>query len=213
MNFGIEVIRVARALAVAAALILLKRGTASAQSPHTLETRALETRGWGLGSLMFALHQVRASTARFVETRHVHLLNQPQTSSGRLIYVAPNRLQKVTIEPIPERLTIDGERLTFERQGEPTRDISLRAHPEIGALAESVRATLAGDLPALTRYFTVELVGDVNGWLLTLTPKEAKPRDMVAAIRIKGQGIEIRDVETTEADGDRTDTVVSPDSK
>ncbi len=145
--------------------------------------------------------------------RHSHLLNQPQRSTGRLIYVAPDQLQKVTIEPRPMRLTINGDQLTIERQGEAARQISLHDYSEIGALVESVRATLAGDLPALTRYFATTFAGGVDGWTLTLTPKEARLRDMVATIRISGERTVIRDVMTIEADGDWTDMTVQPYAK
>jgi outer membrane lipoprotein-sorting protein len=168
---------------------------------------------WGLRPLMNALRQVRSSTARFVETKYLHLLNQAQKSSGRLIYVAPDQLQKETLEPVAARLTINGDRLTIERQGERTQSISLRDNSEIGALVESVRATLAGDELALTRHFAVTLAGDANGWTLVLAPKEARLRELVNTIRIQGEHAVLRRIETIEADGDRTDMVISPDSK
>lgn len=168
---------------------------------------------WDLPALMASLRQVHASTAHFVETKYLHLLNQAQQSSGRLIYAAPDRLQKETTEPAAARLTIAGDRLTIERQGEQTRDISLRDHPEIGALADGVRATLAGDLPALIRSFTPTLEGGVNGWTLSLVPREPKSRELVAAIRITGARTEIREIETMESDGDRTVMTIIPATK
>jgi hypothetical protein len=168
---------------------------------------------WGLQPLMTALRQVRSSTARFVETKYFHLLNQAQRSSGRLIYVAPDHLQKETTEPIPARLTINGDRLTIERQGERTREISLQDYSQIGALVESVRATLAGDLPALTRHFTTTLAGGSDGWTLTLVPREPRLRELVSAIYIQGERSAIRNVQTLEADGDKTDMTVMPDLK
>jgi hypothetical protein len=168
---------------------------------------------WTLPALMNTMRQVRESSGRFVETKYLRLLNQAQRSSGRLIYVAPDRLQKETLEPTTARLTIIGDRLTIERQGEKPKEISLRDYSEIGALVESVRATLAGDLPALTRHFNATLEGDPNSWALNLVPKEAKLRELVTAIRIRGERTAVRDVETTEADGDRTDMAVIPNPK
>jgi hypothetical protein len=179
---------------------------ATAQRPATAPT-------WTLPTLMNAMHQVHQSSARFIETRYLHLLNQAQRSSGQLIYVAPDRLQKITTEPAATRMAIIGDHLTIESQGQKTREISLRDYSEIGALIESIRATLAGDLPVLTRHFTTTLDGDANHWTLTLVPAEPKLRELVTAIRIKGEQTVIRDVETTEADGDRTDTVITPDQK
>lgn len=173
--------------------------------------RIAEAQDWNLASLMGEMHQVRSSTARFVETRYLHLLNQPQQSSGQLLYVAPNYLQKTTTEPAPSRLTISGDRLTIEQQGQPTRAIALQDYSEIGTLVDSTRAVLAGDLAALTRSFTATLVGSPNAWILTLEPREPKLREIVAWIRIQGVRDTIRDVLTQQADGDRTDMTVTPE--
>ena len=88
-------------------------------------------------ALLAALRQVRSSTAHFVEMRYLHLLNQPQQSSGRLLYVAPDYLQKTTTEPI--RVTSDHQRrpLTIEQQGQPNRAIALQDYSAIGTLVDS----------------------------------------------------------------------------
>jgi outer membrane lipoprotein-sorting protein len=190
-----------RILAVAAALSL------------PLPARAQPAPELNLPALMATLRQVRSSTARFTETRYSHLLSQPQRSSGRLIYVAPDQLQKQTIEPQPAKLTINGDRLTIEQQGQPNRAISLHDNSEVGALVESIRATLAGDLAALTRYFNVTPEGDPNNWRLTLVPREPKLRELVSSIKIRGERGLVRAVQTTEADGDRTDMTVIPETK
>jgi hypothetical protein len=192
-----------RSLAVAAilaSLCILHPTAWSAEPPSE----------WGVPALMTALAQVHTSTARFVETRYVQLLNQAQKSSGQLIYAAPNQLQKITTAPVFSRITINGDRLTVERQGEPTRELSLRDNAELGALVESIRATLAGDLPALNRYFAATLQGGTNNWTLLLIPRDARLLEMVAAIQIKGERATIREVETREADGDRTDMAILP---
>ena len=166
---------------------------------------------WTLATLMTAMRQVRSSSARFVELRYLHLLNQPQQSSGTLVYVAPNYLQKTTTEPTPSRLTISGDRLTIEQQGQPNRAIALQDYSAIGTLVDSTRAVLAGDLPALTRSFVATLAGGPEGWTLTLEPRDAKLREMVASIRVQGQRDSIRDILTLQADGDRTDMAVTPE--
>jgi outer membrane lipoprotein-sorting protein len=168
---------------------------------------------WTLQTLMAALRQVRSSNASFIETKSLRLLNQVQTSSGRLLYVAPNWMQKQTIAPVASRLTIAGDRLTVERQGEPNREISLQDYSQIGALIDSVRATLAGDATELSRHFAPSLTGDANAWTLTLTPTDPKLRDMVASIRILGQQTAIREIDTDEADGDRTTMAITPEPR
>jgi hypothetical protein len=188
---------------IAAMLVLLSVTRLPAQPGATAPE-------WSLATLMTAMHQVRSSTARFVEVRYLHLLNQPQQSSGTLLYVAPNYLQKTTTEPAASRLTISGDSLTIEQQGQPNRAIALQDYSEIGALVDSTRAILAGDLPALTRSFTTTFAGGPDSWSLTLEPREAKLRDIVASIRVQGVRDTIRDVLTQQADGDRTDMAVTP---
>jgi hypothetical protein len=189
-------------LCIALVLVLLSVTKLPAQPAAPTE--------WTLPGLMAAMHQVRSSTARFVEMRSFHVLNQPQRSSGQLLYVAPNYLQKTTTDPTPSRLTISGDRLTIEQQGQPNRAIALQDYSEIGTLVDSTRAVLAGDLPALTRSFTATLAGGRDGWTLTLEPRETKLREMVTSIRIQGQRDTIRDVLTLQADGDRSDMTVTP---
>jgi hypothetical protein len=172
---------------------------------------ATMTPEWTLPTLLSAMRQVRSSSAHFVELRYLHLLNQPQQSSGKLLYVAPNYLQKTTTEPTPSRLTISGDRLTIEQQGQPNRAIALQDYSAIGTLVDSTRAVLAGDLPALTRSFVATLAGGQEGWTLTLEPRDVKLREMVASIRIQGQRGSIRDILTLQADGDRTDMAVTPE--
>jgi outer membrane lipoprotein-sorting protein len=192
--------------AAAAALFCAIVAPVLAQAPAAV-------RQWTLPALMDALHRSRESSARFVETKYLHLLNQAQKSSGRLVYAAPDRLWKETIEPKPARLTLIGDRLTIEQQGQKTRTISLADYAGIGALVESVRATLAGDLPSLMRYFALTFDGRADGWLLTLSPKEERLREIVTTIHIRGEGTAIREIETIEPDGDRTDMAIFPDSK
>jgi hypothetical protein len=195
-------------LIIVAMLALLCRAASLAQGQP-----ATTTPEWTLPTLMAGMHQVRSSTAQFVELRYFRLLNQPQQSSGTLLYVAPNYLQKTTTEPAPSRLTISGDQLTIEQQRQPTRTIALHDYSEIGMLVDSIKAILAGDLAVLTRSFTATLAGGPDAWTLTLEPRDAKLRDLVASIRIQGRRDTIRDVLTLHADGGRTDMTVTPEAK
>lgn len=159
---------------------------------------------WGLPQLMAGMQQVHAATARFVETKQVRLLNQALQSSGRLIYVAPDRLQKQTLAPVPSQLTINRDRLSIVEPDGATHDLAISDYPEIAALVEGVRATLAGDLAALSRYYTPTLTGSPVAWNLLLEPRAQRLHDLVSAIHIHGEGNRIGSIETVEADGDST---------
>jgi outer membrane lipoprotein-sorting protein len=185
--------------------------TAGAGS-HAADAAAAE-QGWQLPQLMAALQQVQAARANFVERKYMRILREPLQSSGQLVYIRPDKLQKETVLPKPERLIVEGGRLTIEQQGDLVRRLSLQDSPQIWALVESIRATLAGDLPTLSRFYDISLEGNPDNWTLQLVPKDGKTRALVTAIRISGGGSAIRHVETLEGDGDRTSMTIVPETR
>lgn len=195
MTSGNSLKRSYRRCGLAALLVALWLGSAAAADP-----------GWTVQQLMQNLRQVKASTAYFSERKDLHMLNEPLLSSGVLSYVAPDKLQKITLLPRPERLTIDGGKLTIEGgdTGE-NRTVSLDDLPEIGAFVESIRATLAGDLPALERYYAVALEGNAGDWQMVLEPKQKRLRELVKSIRIAGRDASIRSILAEQGDGDRSE--------
>ena len=100
------------------------------------------------------------------------------------------------------------DRAAAGRQG---ARLSLSEFPEIGALVESMRATLAGDPATLDRFYVPTLTGTADDWSLQLEPRDPRLRKIVALIRIQGDGTSIRTVETLETDGDRTEMTITPD--
>jgi outer membrane lipoprotein-sorting protein len=160
---------------------------------------------------MAGMQTIRQASATFVEQKFVQMLKQPLQSSGRLIYVAPDRLRKDTLLPAPAELIVNGDHLTVRQPDGKVRDLSLSESPEIGALVESIRATLAGDAATLTRYYTATLAGGPDDWLLQLEPRDQRLRKLLTVVRIQGEGTSIRTIDTTERDGDRTEMTVTPD--
>ncbi len=180
-------------------------------APCTVASADPPAPNWGLALLMAEMHSVHQASARFTEQRFVQMLKQPLQSSGRLIYNAPDRLQKETLAPAPSELIVNGDRLTVQRPDGKQRDLSLAEVPEIGALVESIRATLAGDAATLSRYYIPTLAGTPNDWLLQLEPRDERLRKLLAVVRIQGEGTSIRTIETMERDGDRTEMAITPD--
>jgi len=164
-----------------------------------------ETAAFDIEQLMSTLRHVKSATGRFVERKQLHVLDKPLQASGTLIYLAPDQLQKITISPKWERIAVRQNLITIEQGQEGNaRTFSLSDRPEIGAFVESIRATLAGDLSTLLRFYTVTMEGDAADWHLLLVPKQRKLQDLVKDIRISGAGNGIRTVDTEEADGDRS---------
>jgi outer membrane lipoprotein-sorting protein len=205
MSTGASRVRPLPGFIVAAALVIAPY-LAAADTPPVVTP-------WGLPQLRASMHGVHTASAHFVEKKFVQLLARPLQSSGSLIFNAPDRLQKETLAPTASRLTVSGDRLTVVQPDGKTRDVSLSDVPEIGALVESIRATLAGDGATLTRYYTSTLSGTAGNWSLTLEPRDSRLRNLVTTIRMQGEGTIIHSIETMERDGDRTEMTITPDPR
>ena len=156
-----------------------------------------------LQELMSLLAARRHGQVDFVEQHFLAVLKRPVESFGVMTYDAPHRLEKRTVEPRPERLVLDGDEITVERKGH-THVLELAAYPSLLPFIESLRATMAGDLPALERAFNVDFAGSVQRWTLTLYPRDSKVSSTVSRVRIDGSRDVLSKVEIFEANGDRS---------
>ena len=120
---------------------------------------------WGLSQLMIDLGRVKEARATFIERKFLKVLNTPLESSGKLIYIAPFRLEKYTLAPKPESMVVEQDTLTLERGGRK-RTLQIQDYPVLWAFVESIRGTLKGDLSALRQFYQVELSGTQQAWQL-----------------------------------------------
>jgi hypothetical protein len=146
----------------------------------------------------------------FSEVQTLAVLDRPLESSGELLYDAPDRLEKRTLRPKPEDLTIEHGVLTDQR-GRHTRTLDLAAYPQLSPLVESLRATLSGDRASLERAFAVQFSGDLADWTLQLTPRAAAAARIVREVRITGSRADLKSVQILQADGDHTVITLGPD--
>jgi outer membrane lipoprotein-sorting protein len=156
---------------------------------------------WDLQQLMETLAQNKSGRARFVETKHMAMLDKPVESSGNLLYSAPDRLEKRTLKPQAESMIVNGDELVIER-GRQKYQLQLQSYPELAAFIDSIRGTLAGDRKALERNYRLSLEGTAERWTLQLLPLDAKMQAVVQRIRIAGMRDDVRSIEITQADGD-----------
>jgi len=158
------------------------------------------------------LRQVKTAKGRFVERKHLGILNAPLEFSGTLIYIAPSRLEKHTLVPRAESLVLEREELTIERKEQSQhRTVMLQDYPVIWAFVESIRSTLAGDLATLNRFYDVALDGDERKWRLALKPSDPKMQEVVSEIRISGNRNWISAIEIIETGGDRSVMTITRD--
>ena len=158
---------------------------------------------WTLDRLMSTLAQHKSGHASFTETKYLSIATQPLESSGELVFVAPDHLEKITQNPKPEHLVVDGDMLTVQRENHKYT-LALARYPEMGAFIESIRATLAGNRFALERVYKVALAGQGEDWTLTLTPLDSRMRKVVSTITIDGTGDAMRSIAIQQADGDHS---------
>jgi outer membrane lipoprotein-sorting protein len=156
-----------------------------------------------IGQLMAALAKNPQGAATFTEKKFIAILEQPIESSGELLFIAPARLEKRTLKPKPETMVLDGDILTLER-GRRKHVLQLKDYPEVAAMIESIRATLAGDRKALERVYHLALDGGNERWTLVLTPLDPRVGAVIARIRMEGGRNVVRSVEILQADGDRS---------
>lgn len=162
---------------------------------------------WNLDQLMSTLAQTKSARAAFTEKKYLSALDKPVESSGELLYAAPDRLEKRTLKPKVELMLLEGDTLTLER-GNKKYSMQLQESPELAALIDSIRGTLAGDRKALERNYALGLRGTREQWSLLLAPANPKSAQMIKHIRISGAKSEILEIEVLQTDGDRSVTTV-----
>ncbi len=192
------------------ALTLCASTPAAAQEPGLQQNAA----GWGIQQVMRELAAVKRSQARFVERKYLKVLNAPLELRGTLTYVAPGNLEKRTLTPKPETLTVEGDRLTIESAGRNVRrTLRLQDYPVLWAFVESIRSTLSGDIAALERFYRVELEGGRARWRLYLVPRDRDMRAVISLINIGGSRDRVERIEVKESRGDRSVTTIVEESR
>ena len=147
----------------------------------------------------------------FREEKTLAALAEPLVSWGRLSYRRPAYLEKDTTGPAPERLVVDGGRLVLTPGQEPPRVVDLDSAPELRALVDTVRGTLAGDLPALRRSFSVAVSGQAAAWRIVLTPVDGRVGRVVSQVVVDGAGPDPLRITTRQPNGDTDLLDITPD--
>jgi hypothetical protein len=170
-------------------------------------------RNWGLPQLMQSLAQVHSASARFAERQTIPMLTAPLLSTGTLSYVAPDYVRKTTTSPAHQDFLLAHGVVTLTGPDQQTQRFSVNQAPQIAGLVEGIRATLAGDLPALQRVYTVRLTGNEAGWQLFLQPKNPEAARFIKWIIIQGSQNRISAVDTASSDGGHSEMGITEDQR
>jgi hypothetical protein len=147
--------------------------------------------------------------ASFVETKYLAILDRPVTSSGTLSFAAPSRIEKITLEPKPESLILDGQELRLIRDGKALT-VDLQRHAEVQSFVQAIRGVLMGDLQLLQNAYLLQLSGAEQNWELQLVPRDARLGEVIKQIKIGGGHGQVRRIEYLQRDGDRTVMNIDP---
>jgi hypothetical protein len=170
---------------------------------------ALAHAAFDIDQLMTELARNPGGQAKFVEKRHLALLDRPVVATGEMTYTAPDRLEKRTLTPKAETMVLDKDTLSLERDRRKM-SIQLSQRPEVAAFVESIRSTLQGNRTSLERNYTLLLAGHKDGWVLTLVPTEQRIATLLQRITLSGVREQVLGIEYLQADGDRTEMTIEP---
>ena len=104
---------------------------------------------------------------------------------------------------------LDGDQLVVERDGR-RRSLPAAQLPGVAALVGGLRDTLGGNAQALRKNFKVVVQGDAANWQVDLLPSDPGSAELVSRITLRGRQDRLLEVETLQADGDRSVMTLSP---
>ena len=158
-----------------------------------------------LTSVMNRLAAVKSAKADFTEKKFVRLLDAPVESTGVLIYVAPDRFEKHTKNPVEERMTVERDMVTLDNVAKKKKQqIFIPQFPALAAIVDAMRGALSGNLPQLQQAFSIKASGTNQRWKLHLVPREANQYAYIHAVDITGRDDFIESIEIRQSDGDRS---------
>ena len=156
-----------------------------------------------LPQLMELMARVTARQDRFTETKTLAMLTKPLVLTGTLSYSRPDRVEKHVLTPYEEHLVVQGDELTLVNK-DGLKRIGVRSHPLIWSFVEAIRASLAGEVASLRRFYHIKLNGTPENWRLTLRPLDPEAASYLTSIQLSGHGNRLALVEIQETGGDRS---------
>jgi outer membrane lipoprotein-sorting protein len=150
--------------------------------------------------------QVESLCCDFIQEKHLDILDDSLSSTGRFSFQRPDRLRWEIVEPVSSGIVISGEdggtwhSRTGESEHFKTRDV-----PAIRILSQQLFAFALMDFNALKEQFQISLLQKEPAVIL-LTPHTVDIQDYIQSLQVTmapgGQHVEA--VKMNESDGDYT---------
>jgi outer membrane lipoprotein-sorting protein len=147
--------------------------------------------------------------ADFIEQKHSALLARPLVTKGTLVYERDHGLVRTVTGPRAQQIVVTQTALTI-RKGAKTETVPLAKSKDLQAFALVFPALLRGDRDEIAKSFDLAVRGsDKDWWALTLTPKAASLKKLIASVVVIGRGREVRELRVVEASGDHSEMTLS----
>ncbi|MFT4179581.1 MAG: outer membrane lipoprotein carrier protein LolA [Thermomonas sp.] len=141
---------------------------------------------------------------QFVQEKQVSGFKNPLRSQGRFVVARKHGVIWTTLKPFPSELVVTADRiLSRQRDGSSRVELEARQQPALRSVNAVMFALMSGDVQALSSQFKVTATREGQGWRLLLTPKSQVLAKAFRTLSLQGDRY-VRDVEITEASGDRT---------
>lgn len=176
-----------------------------------LGTGSVAAAQWGFDELMDSLSNHPRFSADFTEERSSFFLARPIELTGRIIFVADERLEKIIEKPFSEHFIIDENEIVIHRVNEggkaatrQTTRFRLEKYPFLARAVQGVSNLFSGDKTLLEEMYDSRLEGSRENWELVLEPSHEKLKEYIDSITVRGSGGIIDVIHTLEADGDES---------
>jgi outer membrane lipoprotein-sorting protein len=141
--------------------------------------------------------------ARFVQTKHLSLLDEPLVSTGRFRFRRPDHVRLDVETPHPSTILIAGRSVTIP--GLPATEQRAVADSPMAAMFTELGAVFAGNLDHAPAHFTIVARGEGDAIEVTLTPTAADFQRLfrTIALRFAGPDTMVTSMRLDDALGDR----------
>lgn len=164
---------------------------------------------WDIEELCQLMAQRDRVEVLYLEEKHLTLLDEAVKSSGRLLYIAPNQLEKHVGFPISQIMRFNRKQLSMS-EGDKSYLVDASTMPEISRYLESILNLLSGKKEVLLSDFSLELTGNEKSWQLVMLPKNERLKSVMRRAEIQGSAHHVQIIRLDQADGDWSIMQLSP---
>jgi len=130
-------------------------------------------------SIVKASSDINSMKCDIAQTRHVPLMNEPQKSSGTMIYIKPSRFCLDYTEPFAWKLKVDGDNVmtgTESADGDAGRLFK--------GISGMILGCMSGDMLMDKRTFRVSVTDTGSEWTALLIPQRRDMKKMFNRIEL-----------------------------